>query len=84
MRGALGCDEVNCHKTSGEELAPLVGAKGFKAYQITGSVGGRSYEGEVLLCPDHSEQMERDIHIGHPRLSFSSFGGGRLKQPRWL
>jgi hypothetical protein len=77
------CDAATCLKSSGEELAPLVAAKGYKAFEVSGTVSGRPWRGNVILCPGHTEIMERDIAEKTATLFFDSFEGGRLREPEW-
>lgn len=82
-RPAKGCDEAHCHHSSGEQIEPLIAAKGFKWFEIDGAHDGREYTGTVLLCPDHSEQMEAHIRGERAGLYFSSFEGGEKREPTW-
>lgn len=83
-RGTIHCDVSGCWKSSGEELQPLVAAKGYKAFEVTGAVGVREWTGTVILCPDHSEQIERDIAANDATLFFGSFEGGHAREPEWV
>lgn len=82
-RGAIRCDVAGCEHTSGEELQPLVEAKGYKGFEVDGAVGVREWTAVVILCPEHVVAIERDIAANTATLFFGSFEGGRKNEPQW-